>query len=76
MTQEEAIQLQAIRAAQVKAASAGFTQSLINNGADEQMAKAAAAYYAGPGGTLEKRAANIARCRQMVLAAVQNLHQR
>lgn len=76
MTQEEAIQLQAIREAQVKAASAGFAQSLINNGADENVAAAAAAYYAGPGGTLEKRAANIAQCRQMVLAAVQNLYRR
>lgn len=74
MTQEELNQFTAIREAQIKAASLGFAQSLINNGASEELAKQASAYYAGPQGLLEKRAANIAAARQMVLAAVANMH--
>lgn len=51
----------------VKAASAGFAQSLINHGIDEQTAAQAALAYAHPeNGLLVKRANNLAILQQGV----------
>lgn len=71
ITKEQLVQ---IRTAQVKAASAGFTQSLINNGYPEHIAKDAATIYAANGGLLHKRAANIAAVHDGILAKVASLH--
>lgn len=63
-------QIAAIREAQVKAASAGFAQSLINHGFTPDMAKDATTLYAAEGGLLHKRASRIAAVREGVLAKV------
>lgn len=60
----------------VKAASAGFAQSLINRGVDEETAaKAAAAYVHPTQGLLVKRAANIATLQEGVSNIVNALRQ-
>jgi predicted transcriptional regulator len=63
-------QIAAIREAQVKAASAGFAQSLINHGFTADMAKDATTLYAANGGLLHKRASRIAAVREGVLQKV------
>lgn len=57
-------------AAQVKAASAGFAQSLINHGFTPEMAKDATTLYVANGGLLHKRASRIAQVREGVLNKV------
>lgn len=63
-------QIAAIREAQVKAASAGFAQSLINHGFTTDMAKDATVLYVSDGGLLSKRASRIAAVREGVLQKV------
>ena len=60
-------QIAAVREAQVKAASAGFTQSLINHGFTAEMARDAATLYAAEGGLLHKRASRIAAVREGIM---------
>lgn len=67
ITQE---QLAEIRSRQVKAATAGFVQSLINNGYSPEIAKQASVVYASEGGLLHKRAANIQALTNSVLEKV------
>lgn len=68
-------QIVAIREAQVKAASAGFAQSLINHGFTPEMAKDATTLYTAEGGLLHKRASRIAAVREGVLAKVAAIRQ-
>lgn len=68
LTQEQIASLAA--AAQVKAASAGFAQSLVNHGFTPEMARDATTLYVANGGLLQKRAANIAAIREGVLQKV------
>lgn len=68
LTQEQIASLAA--AAQVKAASAGFAQSLVNHGFTPEMARDATTLYVADGGLLQKRAANIAAIREGVLQKV------
>jgi hypothetical protein len=63
-------QIAAIREAQVKAASAGFAQSLINHGFTPDMAKDATVLYAAEGGLLHKRASRIATLREGIMQKV------
>lgn len=71
LTQEQIASLAA--AAQVKAASAGFAQSLVNHGFTPEMARDATTLYVSEGGLLNKRAANIAAIREGVLQKVAHL---
>jgi len=68
-------QIVAIREAQVKAASAGFAQSLINHGFTPEMAKDATTLYTAEGGLLHKRASRIAAVREGVMAKVAAMRQ-
>lgn len=68
-------QIVAIREAQIKAASAGFAQSLINHGFTPDMAKDATTLYAAEGGLLHKRASRIAAVREGVMAKVAAMRQ-
>lgn len=68
-------QIAAIREAQVKAASAGFAQSLINHGFTADMAKDATTLYTAEGGLLHKRASRIAAIREGVMQAVSTMRQ-
>lgn len=68
-------QIVAIREAQVKAASAGFAQSLINHGFTPEMAKDATTLYTAEGGLLHKRAHRIAAVRNGVMAKVAAMRQ-
>lgn len=68
LTDEQIVAL--MQHAQVKAASAGFAQSLINHGFTADMAKDATTLYTAEGGLLHKRANNIARIREGVLQKV------
>lgn len=68
-------QIVAIREAQVKAASAGFAQSLINHGFTPEMAKDATTLYTAEGGLLHKRAARVAAVREGVMAKVAAMRQ-
>lgn len=70
LTQE---QLNQIAEAQVKAASAGFAQSLINHGFTPEMTKDATTLYVANGGLLQKRANNIAKLRQGILDKVASM---
>jgi hypothetical protein len=63
-------QIAAIRTAQVKAASAGFAQSLINNGFTPEMAKDATTLYAAEGGLLHKRASRIVALKEGIMQKV------
>lgn len=67
MTEAELNQIQSAR---VKAATAGFAQSLLNLGLNGELTKQAAYVYAAKGGLLEKRAANINAVREAVLTKV------
>lgn len=69
-------QIAAIREAQVKAASAGFAQSLINHGFTPDMTKDATTLYIADGGLLHKRASRIAAVREGVLQKVAAMRQR
>lgn len=66
-------QIAAIREAQVKAASTGFAQSLINHGFTEDMAKNATTLYVSEGGLLHKRASRIAELKEGIMQKVANL---
>lgn len=68
-------QIVAIREAQIKAASAGFAQSLINHGFTPEMAKDATTLYTAEGGLLHKRASRIAAVREGVMAKVAAMRQ-
>jgi len=68
-------QIVAIREAQVKAASAGFAQSLINHGFTPEMAKDATTLYTAEGGLLHKRASRITAVREGVMAKVAAMRQ-
>lgn len=68
-------QIAAIREAQVKAASAGFAQSLINHGFTADMAKDATTLYTAEGGLLHKRASRISAIREGVMQAVATMRQ-
>ena len=68
-------QIAAIREAQVKAASAGFAQSLINHGFTPNMAKDATVLYAAEGGLLHKRASRIAALREGIMQKVAHMRQ-
>jgi hypothetical protein len=68
-------QIAAVREAQVKAASAGFTQSLINHGFTPEMAKDATTLYAAEGGLLHKRASRIAAVREGIMRKVAAMRQ-
>lgn len=68
-------QIAAIREAQIKAASAGFAQSLINHGFTTDMTKDATTLYTAEGGLLHKRASRISAIREGVMQAVATMRQ-
>lgn len=74
MTKLDAIR--EIATMRTKAASAGFSQSLINNGFPENIVKQATYLYAAEGGLMDRRSRLIDAVRASVLEKAAALRQR
>ena len=74
MTKLDAIR--EIATMRTKAASAGFSQSLINNGFPDEVVKQATYMYAAEGGLMDRRSRMIDAVRSSVLEKAAALRQR
>ena len=74
MTKLDAIR--EIATMRTKAASAGFSQSLINNGFPDEVVKQATYMYAAEGGLMDRRSRLIDAVRSSVLEKAAALRQR